>query len=124
MLKSQRTVSGTTICFMLLPFDCDAGYEPPMPMQMMESGAPGYPMDMMDMGPPPHTGFGSMGPGEMMHPASGPPAQPHPRMMQPQQQQQQPVGHRMAGHMMNSGEVLGGQSAPHDQMSPWFDGNM
>ena len=96
------------------------GYEPQIPMQMMEGGAPGYPMDMMDMGPPAHAGYGRIGPGEMMHPAGG--AQQHGRMMPPQQQQS--VGHRMAGHMMNSGEVMGGQSAAHDQMSPWFDGDM
>jgi len=52
MLKSQRIISGTTICFMLLLFDCDVGHEPLMPMQMME------------MGPPPHTGFGSIGLGK------------------------------------------------------------
>lgn len=117
----------TTICcwkiHLMQLFDCDAGYEPPMPMQMMEGGGPGYPMDMMDMGPPPHAGYGGMGPGEMMHLSSGPPGPPqHQRMMPPQQQQ--PVGHRMAGHMMNSGEVMGSQSAAHDQMSPWFDGDM
>jgi len=89
-------------------------------MQMMEGVAAGYPMDMIDMGPPTHAGYGGMGPGEMM-PAGGPPGpQQHPRMMPPQQQQ---VGQRMAGHMMNSADMMG-QSAPHDQMSPWFDGDM
>jgi len=112
MLKSQWTISGTTICFMLLLFDCDVGYELLMPMQMME------------MGPPPHMGFGSIGPGKTMHLAGGPPgAQPHPEMMQPQQQQQL-VGHCVAGHMMNSGEVMGGQSLPCDQILPWFDSDM
>lgn len=96
------------------------GYEPQIPMQMMEGVAAGYPMDMIDMGPPTHAGYGGMGPGEMM-PAGGPPGpQQHPRMMPPQQQQ---VGQRMAGHMMNSADMMG-QSAPHDQMSPWFDGDM
>jgi len=95
-------------------------------MQMMEGGGPGYPMDMMDIGPPAHAGYGGMGPGEMMHSGGGPSGpQQHPRMMPPQQQQPPPVGHRMAGHMMNSGgEVMGGQPASHEQMSPWFDGDM
>ena len=94
-----------------------------MPMQMMESAAAGgYPMDMMDVGPPPHAGYGGMGPGEMMHPAAGLPGPPqHPRMMPPQQQQ--PVGQRIAGHMMNSADMMG-HSAAQDQMSPWFDGDM
>jgi len=97
-----------------------AGYEPQMPMQMMEGAAAAYPMEMMDMGPPPHAGYGGMGPGEMMHTAGGPAPQQHPRMMPPQQQQQ-PIGQRMAGHMMSSADMMG-QSAPPDQMSPWFDG--
>jgi len=95
---------------------CTAGYEPQMPMQMMEGAGGGYPMDMMDMGPPPHAGYGGMGPGEMMHGAAGGPQQ-HPRLMPPQQQQP-----RMAGHMMNTDMM--GQPAQHDQMSPWFDGDM
>jgi len=56
-----------------------------------------------------------------MHLAGGPPgAQPHPQMMQPQQQQQL-VGHCVAEHMMNSSELMGGQSLPCDQILPWFD---
>jgi len=90
---------------------------------MMEGAgaAGGYPMDMMDLGPPPHAGYGGMGPGEMMHPAAGMPGpQQHARMMPAQQQPQQ----RIAGHLMNSGDMMGAHSAPHDQMSPWFDGDM
>jgi len=89
-----------------------------MPMQMMEGGAAGgYPMDMMDIGPPPpHAGYGGMGPGEMMN-AGMPGPQQHARMMTPQQQQ------RIGGHMMNSADMMG-HSAPPDQMSPWFDGDM
>jgi len=110
-------------CYLLMFIvDGAAGYEPQMPMQMMEGAAGGYPMDMMDIGPAPHGGYGGMGPGEMMHtPGGPPPPQQHARMMAPQQQQS--VGQRMAGHMMNSADMMG-QSAPHDQMSPWFDGDM
>jgi len=94
-------------------------------MQMIEGTAPAYPMDMMDMGPPPpQAGYGGMGPAEMMHPTAGPPGpQQHPRMMPPTQQQQQSVGQRGA-HLMNSAEMMGPPSAPHDQMSPWFDSDM
>jgi len=92
-------------------------------MQMMEGpgAGGGYPMDMMDMGQPPHAGgYGGMGPGEMMHPAAGP-QQQHARMIPPAQQP--PPQQRMAGPMMNSADMMG-PSAPHDQMSPWFDGDM
>jgi len=111
-MKSQMTICGTAMCFMLLLFDCDVGHEPLMPMHMTE------------MGPPSHTGFGSIDLGKMMHLAGGPPgAELHPQMMQPQQQQQ-PVGHCMAGHMMNSSEVMRDQSLPRDQILPWFDSDM